>query len=170
MSTLAEITIAIDDNIRNKTPLVVKTEHADVDQLIADQLFPDSVKIEWNGTSAVDPITDIEVSGNISSADNVEFKIYFWKKGNTVYINGYVKNLSSFSDMEALPLAEFLTNIYKPLVISPIKMNLISRTFNKSVSVVVFANNLGIFISSGLPSSTKLPDDWLFNGSYKVAN
>jgi hypothetical protein len=170
MSTLAEIQQSIDDNIRNKTPLVIKTEHADVDQLIADQLFPDSVKIEWNGTSIVNPTEDIEVSGSISSADNVEFKIYFWKKGNTVYINGYVKNLSLFSDMSDLNLAEFTTNLYKPLVISPIKMNVISRNLNRSITIVVFANNLGIFISSGLPSSTKLTDDWLFNGSYKVAN
>ena len=170
MSTLAQITAAIDDDIRNKTPLVLKVEHADVEQLITDEMFPDSVKIEWNGTSAVDPITDIEVSGSLSIPDNVEFKIYFWKKGNTVYINGYVKNKSLFSDMEDLLLGEFTTNLYKPLVISPIKMNVISRSLSRLVNQVVSATSSGIYITNGLPSQTKLPDVWLFNGSYKVEN
>ena len=170
MSTLAQITAAIDDDIRNKTPLVLKVEHADVEQLITDEMFPDSVKIEWNGTSIVDPTANVVVSGSISSPDNVEFKVYFWKQGNTVYLNGFVKNLSSLSIMSDLNLIEFATSLYRPLETSPIKMNLTSRVLNWETKQTIYANNLGIFITSGLPSYGTFADEWLFNGSYKVAN
>ena len=37
--TQAELTALINDKIRNKTPKVIKIEHADVDQAITDELF-----------------------------------------------------------------------------------------------------------------------------------
>lgn len=171
MSTKEQITTAIDTKIRNKTPLVVKVEHADVEQLITDEMFPNSVKVEWNGTAAVDPTTNVIVSGSLSAPDNVKFKIYFWKQGNSVYFNGTIESLSSNFALEGLLLITFPTTLYKPLTNSKIRVNIlnsVSSVFGKNIITV---DSGGVYIDAGLPPQiSSIISTWGFNGTYKVAN
>ncbi len=55
--TQAELTALIDANIRNKTPKVIKTEHADVEQEITDTLF-DNVNLLINSISTINGYID----------------------------------------------------------------------------------------------------------------
>ena len=55
--TQAELTELINDNIRNKTPKVVKVEHADVEQEITDTLF-DNVNSLITSISTVNDYID----------------------------------------------------------------------------------------------------------------
>jgi hypothetical protein len=169
MSTKAQITTAIDAKIRNKTPLVVKVEHADVEQLITDEMFPASVVVEWDGTAPVLPTTDIVCSGSLSSEDNVKFKVYFWKQGNTVYYNGTIESLSTNSSLEDLYLIEFATTLYKPLSISKSKTVIIDN-YNTICKQIIFAFDTGLYITSGLPANSGVTRTYTFNGTYKVAN
>jgi hypothetical protein len=170
MSTKAEITTSIDDNIRNKTPKVLKVEHADTEQLITDEMFPDSVKVEWNGTTSIDPTTDIICSGSLSSSDFVKFIVYFWKQGNDVYYNGYVESLNPSSALGDLLLIEFDTTLYKTLAESSVKTIIISSN-NQVGKSIIFIKDTGLYLTSGLPTNvTSIPTKWYFNGNYKVQN
>lgn len=175
MSTKAQITTAIDTKIRNKTPLVVKIEHADVEQLITNEQFPASVKVEWDGTTSIDPTTDIVCFA--IPTDNIKFKIYFWKQGNTVYFNGTLESLNSSSSLPFLTLVTFPTNLYKPLTTSCIRTPTISSYGNIGGIQQLGKHNIGVtdtlggkmYVTSGTPANA---DGlyWEFNGTYKVAN
>jgi hypothetical protein len=172
MSTLAQITAAIDDDIRNKTPLVVKTEHADVEQLIADEMFPDSVVVEWNGTTPVNPITDIFCNTEFLSTSKCTFKIFFTKIGNRVFYKGIIGSFGSTLNLNNITIADFGTELYKPL------------SNHSSRSLIIVSNSP--VSSNVLPNCTVLVDRLLgfriqgstlqgnvslyFEGSYKVAN
>jgi hypothetical protein len=169
MSTKAQITTAIDAKIRNKTPLVVKVEHADVEQLITDEMFPAPVVVEWNGTAPVSPITDIICSASLQSSDNIKFKVLFWKQGNTVFYDGYVESLSTSAALIFLQLITFPTTLYKPYNSST--LSLIINTDNRQIQKPnIFGNQDGITISAGLPPSTVSQTRYYFMGTYKVAN
>jgi hypothetical protein len=118
MSTLAEITIAIDDNIRNKTPLVVKTEHADVDQLIADQLFPSSVRLTFNGTTQTSGLPNIKVPSTLGTDWKIDFDIFFEKIGNRVFYNGFISSNETAKALGGgffgIEIATFDLPIYEP--------------------------------------------------------
>lgn len=170
MSTKTQITTAINAKIRNKTPLVVKVEHADVEQLITDEMFPSSVKVEWNGTTSIAPTTDIICSGSLSSPDNILFTVYFWKQGNDVYFNGIMQSLSSNFSLDGLLLIEFDTDLYKPLVTSKVKVNIVN-SFNQVGKQIVTVQDTGLLITNGLPPQvSNASTNWIFNGNYKVAN
>jgi hypothetical protein len=133
MSTLAEITIAIDDNIRNKTPLVVKTEHADVDQLIADQLFPSSVRLTFNGTTQTSGLPNIKVPSTLGTDWKIDFDIFFEKIGNRVFYNG---SISSNETAKALgggffgiEIATFDLPLYEP-AFNRLSTSVITTAFN----------------------------------------
>ena len=169
MSTLAQITAAIDDDIRNKTPLVLKVEHADVEQLIADEMFPDSVKIEWNGTSAVDPIADIVCNPDIPTIAKCTFKIYFTKHGNRVFYKGIIVNSEIFKPINNFTLATFETTLYQPL--TEHRSNSLLMAIN---GVPTILSNGGIkMASNGIELMGLIPqgsNTYQFEGSYKVAN
>jgi hypothetical protein len=118
MSTLAEITIAIDDNIRNKTPLVVKTEHADVDQLIADQLFPSSVRLTFNGTTQTSGLPYIKVPSTLGTDWKIDFDIFFEKIGNRVFYNGFISSNETAKALGGgffgIEIATFDLPLYEP--------------------------------------------------------
>jgi hypothetical protein len=174
MSTLAQITAAIDDDIRNKTPLVLKVEHADVEQLITDEMFPDSAKLEWSGTAVVDPITDIVVNPALSALAKIEFKIYFEKVGNHVFVNGYLKSKETSVAIGNILLATFPTNIYKPLTTHTTYSQLIQSNnlspvavSNAGLYLSTFGTNLGLYLIGSLPVSVF---NLHFSFQYKVAN
>ena len=174
MSTLAQITAAIDNDIRNKTPLVLKVEHADVEQLITDEMFPDSAKLEWNGTSAVDPIADIVCNPALPTLAKIEFKIYFEKVGNHVFVNGYLTSQETSVAIGNMLLASFPTDIYKPLPTNDFYVQLIQSSSYNPIAVTnaflrisTFGSNLGLYLAGSL-----LPSNYnnTFSFHYKVAN
>ena len=172
MSTLAEITTAIDDNIRNKTPLVVKTEHADVEQLIADQLFPDSVKIQWNGTSSVDPITDILVSTSTLPNTKCLFELRFTKLGNRVFYKGIIAPFAGRVDINNAQLGTFATDLYKPDVDHTSRSIIIIEKAGSESNVlpnaiIIIDSVLGIKVQGFINQGSA---GLYFEGSYKVEN
>lgn len=80
--TLAEITALINAKIRNKTPKVLKVEHADVEQEIANIIFSETIK------------EDI-LSQTITSAfANILYSLTFKKIGNLVFVTGNITNIA----------------------------------------------------------------------------
>lgn len=102
--TLATITAFIDAKIRNKTPKVIKTEHADVEQTLANLLFP--VLLE-----------ETNVAHTITSLNDAKFiyNLFFKKVGNIVYVKGHIisvyngtivsANIIEITDLEFSPKA-----------------------------------------------------------------
>ncbi len=118
MSTLAEIQQSIDDNIRNKTPLVIKTEHADVDQLIADEMFPDSIRLTFNGTTQTSGLPNIEVPSNLGTNWKIDFDIFFEKIGNRVFYSGFISSNETAKALGdnnfGIEIATFDLPLYQP--------------------------------------------------------
>jgi hypothetical protein len=172
MSTLAQITAAIDDDIRNKTPLVLKAEHADVEQLITDEMFPDSVVIEWNGTTPVNPITDIVCNSVFLINAKCSFKIFFTKVGNRVFYKGAIGAYAGSITLTNITIATFATSLYKPLTDhssrSPIIINNGSASSNVLPNCTVLVDRVLGFRIQG--STTQGNVSLFFEGSYKVAN
>lgn len=172
MSTLATITESIDDNIRNKTPKVLKVEHADTEQLIAEEHFPDAVKVEWNGATSVDPITDIVVDPGIpvgtgGEAGTMAFTINFWKSGNDVFFSGKIRNISSGSVNTTRMIINFPTSLYKPLSISTMYAEMTFETAGVVPTTKLKVNSAGMQVFGNLNASSFFS---YFHGNYKVAN
>lgn len=165
MSTLAELTDLIDDNIRNKTPKVVKTEHADVEQGLANEFFKAPVKVEWNGTSSVSPTTDIVVESGIASGTLI-FTVHFWKSGNTVYFNGKIRNSSS-GVVTSMKIIDFATGLYEPLSISTTYAEMVYDSPNLNTTTKIKVSSSGVEIFGDLIAGSFY---YNFFGEYKVAN
>lgn len=169
MSTLTELTDLIDDNIRNKTPKVVKTEHADVEQGIVNEFFKTPVKVEWNGTSSVSPTTDIIVFPTLITG-KVKFTIRFWKSGNNVYFNGEFEAYDYLgAPINNIQLIEWNTSLFEPLATSKLVVPLecIDSVNPITASYKIKIDDTGLYLfGSALPSIAK----FRFHGNYKVAN
>jgi hypothetical protein len=74
--SLATLTTLINNNIRNKNPKVIKTEHADVEQAIVDEFFP-----------SVDNIVG-EING-------VTYNLNLLKQGRIVVLNAEIENTNA---------------------------------------------------------------------------
>ena len=172
MSTLAQITAAIDDDIRNKTPLVVKTEHADVEQLITDEMFPDSVELYWDGDSQESGLPNIQVAPSLTTVAKITFRIFFEKIGNRVFYSGFLtsnETSQALGNAFGIGLATFPTGTYSPLA-----GRYSSSLMHKAIGTPSIQPNACITISQNainfygsLPIGTT---DMYFEGSYKVAN
>lgn len=165
MSTLAEITDLIDDNVRNKLPLVVKTEHADVEQLITDEMFPDSIVVEWDGDSQVSGLPNVECNASLTTIAKCTFKIYLTKHGNRVFYKGIITSTETVLFIGNYTMATFPTTLYKPLSDHSSLANitsLVSMTNNAAISI----SESGIKLIGAINASTS----WQFEGSYKVTN
>jgi len=86
MSTLSVITAFIDSKIRNKTPKVIKTEHADVDQMIVGELFHDTIVEVSTGT--------LTITNKILSS--ISYRLVFNKTGNKTTVFGFITNNTAF--------------------------------------------------------------------------
>jgi hypothetical protein len=109
--TLATITALINSKIRNKTPEVLKTEHADVEQAIVNEVFSGLKYEEVTGATQLPTNTIIDSIGVLSV--DVDVKLTFCKKGNIVFVNGQIENKEPFSlSIEMIfkfkPLTEFV--------------------------------------------------------------
>lgn len=78
---LAAITAFIDAKIRNKTPKVIKIEHADVDQAIVNILFSE-IKQENNASHTI----------TTPNGSGITYDLKFKKVGNIVYLTGRIQN------------------------------------------------------------------------------
>lgn len=96
---LATITALIDSKIRNKTPKVVKVEHADVEQAIVNEIYS---PIIWE-VKDIDGVADVgnvlvrnTATGEVSNT-NIGHNITLKKIGNVVFANIlFINNLSTF--------------------------------------------------------------------------
>jgi hypothetical protein len=171
MSTLAQITTAIDDNIRNFEPLVLKVNHANVEQLITDQLFPDSVQLTFNIISQTSGLPNITVPAELPANWKISFNVFFEKVGNRVFYSGFLSNEEPnrvLGNSLGIQLATFLT-LYNPL-----EDRYSSSTLHKALgaisiqpNAVITVKDTGMFLYGSLPIGAK---DLYFEGSYKVAN
>ena len=93
--TLATITALINSKIRNKTPKVLKTEHADVEQAIVNEVFSGLKYEEVTGATQFPSNTIIDLA--TSSQRDIDVKLIFTKKGNIVFVDGTIQNNESYS-------------------------------------------------------------------------
>ena len=167
MSTLSFITNLIDTKIRNKTPKVVKTEHADVEQALANEFFPAPGKVEWNGSSAVSPTTDTAVTSGIASGI-LTFEVNFWKHGNKVYCNGEIANISG-NLINSMDIIDFLTTLHRPISSSTVYVDLIyvSGSGLSTSSMKIKISSTGFELVGTLAPN---PISYKFHTEYIVAN
>jgi hypothetical protein len=93
--TLATITALINSKIRNKTPKVLKTEHADVQQAIVNEVFSGLKYEEVTGATQLPTNTIINLASESQRA--IDVKLTFCKKGNIVFVDGTILNKESYS-------------------------------------------------------------------------
>ena len=172
MSTKAFIQNLIDTNLANDSN-ILPSEHRAVEDALLTEQFPSAVKVEWNGTTSIDPTADIVCFA--FESDDVKFKIYFWKQGNTVYFNGVLESLNFSSTLPTVVLVSFETPLYDPLPSSFIKVETIGTYGNVGGGNFVGKQKIGLkdsflYITSGISPATNPPLYWEFNGTYKVAN
>ena len=75
----------INTKIRNKTPRVIKTEHADVHQSLVDgEIYSAPVREISSGTNA-----------NTTPVTNIFYNFFLKKSGNQTVISGYFTNNNS---------------------------------------------------------------------------
>jgi hypothetical protein len=173
MSTLAQITAAINDDIRNKTPLVLKTEHADVEQLITNEMFPSSVRLTFNGTTQTNGTPNITVPSSLATDWKIEFDIYFEKIGNRVFYSGFISNKETSKvlglSFGGILLAEFPTTLLKTLIGRTSISQMITSLSTPSILPNAFISftNSGMVLFGGIPFGAV---NCYIEGSYKVAN
>lgn len=112
--TLATITALINSKIRNKTPKVLKVEHADVEQAIVNEIYADYKNEVITGGVNAPTNTIISVISSSTSnyfSINLDFKI----SGKSCHVKGYFfyNSTSTYSNQ---PLFEFTDVIYQPLI------------------------------------------------------
>jgi hypothetical protein len=171
MSTLAQITAAINNDIRNKTPLVVKTEHADVEQLIANEMFPSSVRLTFNGTTQTSGLPNIEVPSSLATNWKIDFDIFFEKIGNRVFYNGSISSnetIKALGTAFGIQIATFDLPLYQP-AFNRRSTSVITTAFDgQSIlpNACLRISDSGILLTGVILTG----DGGLIEGSYKVAN
>lgn len=169
MSTLAQITAAIDDDIRNKTPLVLKVEHADVEQLITDEMFPDTLTFNFNGTAQTSGLPNVAVFATLAANWKVLLTVKLEKIGNRVFYNGFITSTETgkaLGNIFGIILATFPTTTYQPTDRS-ISGLIGSAGANQLPNAYITFIDDGIILKGSIPISS---DSFYFEGSYKVAN
>ena len=170
METLAQITAFIDTNIRNFLPLVRKVNHANTHQKITNQLFPDSVVVEWDGDSQVSGLPNVECNASLTTTAKCIFKIYFTKHGNRVFYKGVIQNTETVITIGNFLLATFETSLYNPLTeynscSNLIGVNAITPATLPNCFIIMKDNEVKLVGTIPVGIST-----YQFEGSYKVTN
>ena len=122
---LATLTTLIDDNIRNKTPKVIKVEHADVEQAIVDELF-----------SEIETITGTTTTG-------LPYTIKASKKGNLVCLNVQTLNNTNLNQSGGV--------IYFPEKYQPFMREFRTIEFETGTSTRVYLLEAGPFLFLTFP-------------------
>jgi len=111
---LATITALINSKIRNKTPKVLKVEHADVEQAIVNEIYSDYKPEIITGGVDAPANTIINVISSSSSnyfSASFDFKI----SGKSCHVKGYFF-MNSTSTYSSQPLFEFIDPLYMPKI------------------------------------------------------
>lgn len=91
MATLTTLTALINSKIRNKTPKVLKVEHADVEQAIVNELYSATVRESYNGSGLTNVLNltapNLTTVGN---TPNLSYTLDISKTGNKVFVNGFI--------------------------------------------------------------------------------
>lgn len=164
METLAQITAFIDTNIRNFLPLVRKVNHANTHQKITNQLFPDSIVVEWDGDSQVSGLPNVECNASLTTTAKCTFKIYLTKHGNRVFYKGIITSTETVLFIGNFTMATFPTTLYKPLSDHSSLTNITSLVSMPNAAISI--SESGIKLIGAINNSTL----WQFEGSYKVTN
>lgn len=143
--TLATITALINSKIRNKTPKVLKTEHADVEQAIINEVFSGLKYEEVTGSTQLPTNTIIDTAGVFSL--DVDVKLTFCKKGNIVYVDGQIKNREPNSVWFAMifkfkPLTEFMPIVEDAIFLRYHNYNTFGRLFIEQGNVYTDSQHL----------------------------
>jgi len=143
--SLATLTTLINNKIRNKTPKVIKTEHADVEQAIVDEFFNLGVLdnqltsnlIEFNPFSRPESAV-------------LGYSISLKKTGNVIFIYGLITNIQNVSQSFVFePFARIKDAVNRPANNTNIAMVKTSNTQNHQYLNI---NTLGEIRLQGLMS------------------
>jgi hypothetical protein len=108
--TLATITALINSKIRNKTPKVLKTEHADVEQAIVNEVFSSEIYESTNMPSLM-TITEKFVS---PMTTGINFNITLKKTGNICFVKFFVIQTNTTTIGGNITVAKILDSSYFP--------------------------------------------------------
>jgi hypothetical protein len=108
--TLATITALINSKIRNKTPKVLKTEHADVEQAIVNEVFSSEIYENTNVPSLM-TITSKFIS---PMTEGLTFEITLKKTGNICFVKFFVIYTGAFTIGGNITVANILDSSYFP--------------------------------------------------------
>lgn len=112
--TLATITALINSKIRNKTPKVLKVEHADVEQALADEIF-NGYKLEQIIDGVDDPSNTIISVVSSSSSSYFDVLLYFKISGKSCHAKGYF-TIKTTGTYDSQPLFSFDDTLYEPKI------------------------------------------------------
>lgn len=169
MATESYIQNLIDTNLADDSD-ILPSEHRAVEDALLGEFFPNSVKLEWDGDSVIDPITDIVVNPDLTEQGKVYFKIYFTKHGNRVFYNGIVASIETSRLTPNLVLATFPTTLYRPLENFSSYSRLTNTTSQAMLSnTIILLQSTGIVLGAGVPINSGI-NIYSVEGSYKVAN
>lgn len=148
--TLATITALINSKIRNKTPKVLKVEHADVEQAIVDEMYSTDV---YN--DGVSPLNDIINKLNPDIYININIE----KSANKVFIRGFIFNESTqtffYNDFAEIVNADYFPKFGLWHII-----NTCAETSN--TAPLIIKDDKKIIIAGNIPAL----DTIYFNGFY----
>ena len=174
MATRAFIQNLINTNLANNSD-ILPSEHREVENTLLTELFPPSVKVEWNGTAPVDPVTDIVCNTGLTTAAKCTFKFYFEKVGNRVFVSGIVRSLNTSAVIGFFDLVYFSTTLYRPLANSLQRTSVNNNDTTLSNAVILASSAVG-FLNAAIKLRGSLPADpnssiiYTFSFDYKVAN
>lgn len=171
MATRAFIQNLIDVNLADNSDILPE-EHREVEDALLTEMFPASVKVEWNGTAPVDPTTDIVCNTGLTTAAKCTFKFYFEKVGNRVFVSGQIVNTEDFVSIGGINVffASFATNLYRPLSTHKTLCNLINEftgTTLPNAAVEFDPISAKVGLRGSIPAGTNV---YRFSCSYKVIN
>ena len=104
MSIKSVLTALIDANIRNKTPKVLKAEHANVEQALLDNYYP---------TPTTETGTGSDVNTVLFAPGSYSANVTLVKVGRRVFIEGWLSN-DSGATVSATTVLKFLTEEFIP--------------------------------------------------------
>jgi hypothetical protein len=159
--TLATITALINSKIRNKTPKVLKTEHADVEQAIVNEVFADYKNeiIEEGVDDLGNTIINVFSDPSTYHLDvNLSFKI----SGKSCNVTGELV-INSTSTYSSQKLFSFINTLYQPKIASDSKI--LAFTMSGQVATLIRIGSSLHSINPLIPYTT-----YYIDATYEINN
>jgi hypothetical protein len=172
MATKAFIQNLIDTNLADNSDILPE-EHRDVEDALLDEMFPDSVRLTFNGTTQTSGTPNITVPSSVAANWKVFYDFHFEKIGNRVFYSGFIRSEETSKALGlvgGITLATFATTLLRPLSTHPsasilINYNVANGTYLPNASMIMSID--GIVLQGSIPFGET---DYIIEGSYKVAN